>query len=122
MESEDIIKKEEEQRIPNQKELEKELSDYLSKKYGDKIKIISPLLYPQSDPDKTTGKQKKNDKDDSPSFDMKPEELNSYLDGYVVKQDQSKGILSTKICTHFNRIKSLKERSNKKKYFFRRDD
>ena len=111
MESEDVIKKEEEQRIPSQKELERELSDYLSKKYGDRIKIVSPLLYPQGDQEKTAGKNKKNDKEDGPSFDMKPEELNSYLDGYVVKQDQAKGILSTKICTHFNRIKSLKKRS-----------
>jgi len=117
MEHEDVIKKEEEQRIPNQKELERELSEYLSKKYGDRIKIVSPLLYPQSDPAKTEGKGKKNDKEGSPSFDMKPEELNSYLDGYVVKQGQAKGILSTKICTHFNRIKSLKKRSNKKNTF-----
>jgi len=72
------------------------LSDYLSKKYGDRIKIVSPLLYPQGDQEKTTGKNKKNDKEDGPSFDMKPEELNSYLDGYVVKQDQAKGTLSTK--------------------------
>ncbi len=117
MESEDVIKKEEEQKIPSQKELERELSDYLSKKYGDRIKIVSPLLYPQGDQEKTTGKNKKNDKEDGPSFDMKPEELNSYLDGYVVKQDQAKGILSTKICTHFNRIKSLKKRSNNKNTF-----
>ncbi|MBN1227648.1 MAG: AAA family ATPase [Deltaproteobacteria bacterium] len=117
MESEDVIKKEEEQKIPSQKELERELSDYLSKKYGDRIKIVSPLLYPQGDQEKTTGKNKKNDKEDGPSFDMKPEELNSYLDGYVVKQDQAKGILSTKICTHFNRIKSLKKRSKNKNTF-----
>ncbi len=117
MESEDVIKKEEEQKIPSQKELERELSDYLSKKYGDRIKIVSPLLYPQGDQEKTTGKNKKNDKEDGPSFNMKPEELNSYLDGYVVKQDQAKGTLSTKICTHFNRIKSLKKRSKNKNTF-----
>ena len=31
-------------KIPNQQELEEELSEYLSKKYGDRIKIISPLI------------------------------------------------------------------------------
>lgn len=117
MKSKDAVKKEEEQKIPSQKELERELSDYLSKKYGDRIKIVSPLLYPQGDQTETTGKNKKNDKEDGPSFDMKPEELNSFLDSYVVKQDEAKGILSTKICTHFNRIKSLKKRSNKKNTF-----
>jgi hypothetical protein len=31
-------------KLPNQKELEKELSDYLSKKYGNRIKIVSPFV------------------------------------------------------------------------------
>ncbi|MFW6099519.1 MAG: hypothetical protein ACOC79_03380, partial [Thermodesulfobacteriota bacterium] len=34
-------------KIPNQRELEKELSDYLTKKYGDRIKIISPFVIPK---------------------------------------------------------------------------
>jgi len=38
------------------------------------------------------------------NFDLMPEELISYLDQYVVKQDSAKAILATKICTHFNRI------------------
>ena len=106
--------KEQDQRIPNQKELEKELSDYLSKKYGDRIKIISPLLFPQSDP-KKKGEEGKAGvrKSGVPAFDMKPEELDSYLDGYVVKQERAKGVLATKICTHFNRIEFL-GRQNKK--------
>ncbi len=33
--------------IPDQKELEKELSEYLSKKYGNRIKIVSPILFPK---------------------------------------------------------------------------
>ena len=35
-------------------------------------------------------------------FDLKPEELESYLNQYVVGQHEAKAILSTKICTHFN--------------------
>jgi endopeptidase Clp ATP-binding regulatory subunit ClpX len=38
------------------------------------------------------------------NFDLKPEELIGYLDQYVIKQDNAKAILATKICTHFNRI------------------
>jgi len=33
-------------KIPNQRELEKELSEYLSKKYGSRVKIISPFFFP----------------------------------------------------------------------------
>jgi hypothetical protein len=34
-------------KVPNQKELEKELAEYLSKKYGDRIKIITPFVFPK---------------------------------------------------------------------------
>jgi ATP-dependent Clp protease ATP-binding subunit ClpX len=47
------------------------------------------------------------------NFSLKPEELIAYLNQYVVKQDQAKAILATKICTHFNRIKrSLEDNDN----------
>ena len=39
-------------------------------------------------------------------FNIKPEELCAYLDEYVICQDEAKAILSTKICTHFNRIRN----------------
>ena len=37
-------------------------------------------------------------------FHLKPEELIAYLDEYVIRQDEAKAILATKICTHFNRL------------------
>jgi ATP-dependent Clp protease ATP-binding subunit ClpX len=120
MESEDSLQKEkgQDQRIPSQKELEKELSEYLSKKYGDRIKIVSPILFPQSEPKKKEeGGKAGARKSGVPAFDMKPEELESYLDGYVVKQKEAKGVQATKICTHFNRIKSLGKRSKKENPF-----
>ncbi len=99
-------------RIPNQKELEKELSDYLSKKYGGRVKIISPLVFPKPDDVST---DEKGDATDTGmlSFDLLPEELESYLDGFVVKQTQAKAVLATKICTHFNRIKHSKKSAGK---------
>ena len=42
-------------------------------------------------------------------FDLIPEELVAYLDQYIIKQDMAKAILSTKICTHFNRIKRYQD-------------
>jgi ATP-dependent Clp protease ATP-binding subunit ClpX len=120
MHFDDSLEKEndQDQRIPSQKELEKELSDYLSKKYGDRIKIVSPLLFPQSDPKKTEeGEKASIRKSGVPRFDMKPEGLEAYLEEYVIKQDQAKGVLSTKICTHFNRIKSHGRRSKKDNAF-----
>jgi len=97
-------------KIPNQRELEKELSDYLTKKYGNRIKIISPFVIPKKDEATTDGQERGGAEGEGPHFDMMPEDLAAYLDGFVVKQDQVKGVLATKICTHFNRIKFNNER------------
>ncbi|UCG11304.1 MAG: AAA family ATPase [Deltaproteobacteria bacterium] len=94
------------QKIPDQKDLEKELSEYLSKKYGARIKIVSPLMLPKSAEEKEEGEGTSgNEAVNKIQFDLKPEELEAYLDEYVIKQDDAKAILATKVCTHFNRIK-----------------
>ena len=101
-------------KIPNQKELEKELSEYLSKKYGSRVKIISPLVFPKADPDVPGSGRPDEDAGKKPNFDMLPEELEAYLDSFVVKQEQAKAVLATKICTHFNRIRHGKSLSGRK--------
>jgi ATP-dependent Clp protease ATP-binding subunit ClpX len=103
------------ERLPNQKDLEKELSEYLSKKYGNRIKIISPFLFPKGQEASTEEERSAEREGKGPTFDMLPEELEAFLDSFIVKQHQSKAVLATKICTHFNRIKHLKERGGKKK-------
>ena len=95
--------------LPSQKELEKELSEYLSKKYGERVKIVSAGFFPQADKEEA-GRQKSAGKStQSIDFTITPEELVSYLDEYVVKQDEAKAVLATKICTHFNRIRYNQE-------------
>ncbi len=102
-------------RIPNQRELEKELSDYLSKKYGSRVKIISPFFFPRPNEEKTEEGVYAEESEDLFSFDLLPEELEAYLDTFVVKQNDAKAVLSTKICTHFNRIKYFKEKTERNK-------
>ena len=95
------------EKIPDLKEIEKEISDVLAKKFGSHVKLISPMILPQEvveDKAKAAPREKK-----PVTFNLKPEELIAYLDQYVVKQDQAKAILATKICTHFNRIRRAQE-------------
>ena len=114
MEDYDIHENEGGEKLPNQKELEKELSEYLSKKYGSRIKIISPFLVPKGQEAATDEGKAGEKKGGSPSFDMLPEELEAHLDSFVVKQNQAKAVLATKVCTHFNRIKHVKKHAGKK--------
>lgn len=89
--------------ILNPKEIEKEISDFLSRKYGNQVKIISPVVVPENETsEEKSGKVGENHEI---NFDLKPEELIAYLDQYIVKQDLAKRILATKVCTHYNRIR-----------------
>lgn len=88
---------------PDPKKIEKELGEFLNKKFGGNVKILAPSIQPQQEASSGTppesGKKKLID------FNIKPAELISYLDQYVVRQDKAKSVLATKICTHFNRIR-----------------
>ena len=85
------------------KKIEKELGEFLNKKFGGNVKIISPSTLPK--PEEISRKDRLKSKKQILNFNLKPEELISYLDQYVVKQKKAKSILSTKICTHFNRVR-----------------
>ena len=85
------------------KKIEKELGEFLNKKFGGNVKIITPSVLPQQE--SFTGKAAPEKKKDLIDFNIKPQELIAYLDQYVVRQTHAKSVLSTKICTHFNRIR-----------------
>ncbi|MCX5881553.1 MAG: AAA family ATPase [Deltaproteobacteria bacterium] len=97
--------------IPNPKEIEKEIGEFLAKKFGGSVKMVSQDVHPQENTLDDSGKTPKAEDtfppkaEDAFHCNMKPEDLITYLDQYIVKQDHAKAVLATKICTHFNRIK-----------------
>ncbi len=109
--------KDSDSKVPDQKELEKELNEYLGKKYGDRIRLVVPMLFPKpqaeefSKEEKELGEEKK-----KIHFDLKPEELEAFLNDYIIRQDDAKEVLATKICTHFNRIKFTEMTKGRNRY------
>ncbi len=99
------------EKIPNPKEIEKEIGEFLNKKYGDQVKMIAPIVMPHADDSETDDFSHK--KKNPINFDLKPEDLIAYLDQFIIKQDLAKQILSTKVCTHFNRIRYQKSDKGK---------
>jgi len=98
------------------KEIQKDLSEYLTKKYGRRVQFSGFGLYPEPAGDKVDeGEKEKPTQPLSIQFDMKPEELKSYLDEYLVKQEEAKEVLATKVCTHFNRIKMFEAQDRNKR-------
>jgi ATP-dependent protease Clp ATPase subunit len=93
--------------MPTPKELEKEIGEFLSKRFGENVKLMAPIAMPQKDAEgessQGAGKGRRIE------FDLKPEDLIAHLDHYIIKQDRAKAVLATKICTHFNRIRHTLE-------------
>ncbi len=97
--------------LPDPKEIEKEINDFLADKYGNRIRIMGTQLGPWPGTEESGQGQipVKEDKPGNIRFNMKPAELHEYLDRFVVRQNVAKEILATKICTHFNRIRYFQE-------------
>jgi endopeptidase Clp ATP-binding regulatory subunit ClpX len=89
--------------VPDLNELQKDLKEFFSQKYGTQIQFAQPEQ--DGAPADPPGKKEPVNL----RFDMKPEELEAYLNEYVIRQDEAKEILATKICTHFNRIRLQEE-------------
>ena len=105
-------------KVPDQKELEKELNEYLGKKYGDRIRLVVPMLFPKAQTEEVSKEEKEfgEAKKEKINFDLKPEELEAFLNDYIIRQDEAKEILATKICTHFNRIKFTELTKGRNRY------
>jgi endopeptidase Clp ATP-binding regulatory subunit ClpX len=110
--------KDSDSKIPDQKELEKELNEYLGKKYGDRIRLVAPMLFPKPQTEEVLKEEKElgEDKKSKIDFNLKPEELEAFLNDYIIRQEQAKEILATKICTHFNRIKFTEMTKGRNRY------
>ncbi|MDI6764897.1 MAG: AAA family ATPase [Thermodesulfobacteriota bacterium] len=109
--------KDSDSKIPDQKELEKELNEYLGKKYGDRIRLVVPMLFPKPQTEEVSKDEKEiGEKKRKIQFDLKPEELEAFLNDYIIRQEEAKEILATKICTHFKRIKFTEMTKGKTRY------
>jgi ATP-dependent Clp protease ATP-binding subunit ClpX len=109
--------KDSDSKVPDQKDLEKELNEYLGKKYGDRIRLVVPMLFPKAETEEASKEEKElGDGKKKIHFDLKPEELEAFLNDYIIRQDDAKAILATKICTHFNRIKFTEMTQGRNRY------
>jgi ATP-dependent Clp protease ATP-binding subunit ClpX len=91
------------EKFPNPEEIEKELGEFLTNKFGGNVKLATPIAMTQAEGSDTV--EQPVPQPHKVDFDLKPEALIAYLDQYLIKQDNAKAIIATKICTHFNRIR-----------------
>jgi endopeptidase Clp ATP-binding regulatory subunit ClpX len=96
-------------KFPSPSELERDFNEFLSKKYGGSVRVGSIFPAPKGEDLTEEGEVTKSEPLKI-KFDLKPEELEAYLDKYVIKQAEAKEVLATKICTHFHRIRLSADR------------
>jgi ATP-dependent Clp protease ATP-binding subunit ClpX len=84
----------------NPADLQKDLKEFIENKYG------AQVVFPQGETAGfEAGPKTEPPKNETISFDLKPTELEAYLDEFVIKQHAAKEVLATKICTHYSRMK-----------------
>ncbi|MGA1875795.1 MAG: AAA family ATPase [bacterium] len=104
------------EKVPTKKELEKDLNEFLQKKYGGRV--LGVPVFPE-DPEHDETRPSEPVGSQSPkkiNFDLRPQDLKEFLDQFVIKQEAAKEILSTKICTHYHRIKLLQDPARGHRY------
>lgn len=100
---------------PNPEELRRDMEEFFSSKYGDRVKL--GVLSAQPDQARTAdeGTETKETPLDL-EFDYLPRDIKNYLDRYVIKQDNAKKVLATAICDHYNHIKHCNSRGECREY------
>ena len=100
--------------LPDPKEIEKEINEFLANKYGNRIRVMGTQIGPWPGAEESGSGEAFTTVPTTEGlrFDMKPQELHEYLDRFVIRQDSAKEILATKICTHFNRIRYFQEQGD----------
>jgi ATP-dependent Clp protease ATP-binding subunit ClpX len=88
---------------PNSDELRKDMEEFFSKKYGDRVKLGVLSTEPDQARTADEGTETRNALLDL-HFDYLPRDIKKYLDRFVVKQDAAKKVLATAICDHYNHI------------------
>src|SRR5690554_6698895 len=94
------------------RKMQSELEELVKTKFGDKVHIVSKGLDPFEDEDEQFFEEEL-----ELEFDYRPKDVKTYLDEYVISQDEAKKTLAIAICDHYNHIKRDYETETNGHYF-----
>ncbi|HAR64532.1 MAG: ATP-dependent protease [Candidatus Margulisiibacteriota bacterium] len=96
-------------------EIQKDLSDLLKSKYN--INAIFGFENPEGPTKENIPEEEiEENPEEKLEFAFKPKELKTYIDKYVIKQDEAKKALAIAICDHFNHIAQVRKGADEKTY------
>ena len=95
-------------KIPTAEELQKEFETFVKDKYGGTVRFITPKVNPSTDTTTDTDAPPPKESFDL-KFDLKPKDIKSYLDRYIIRQDEAKKALAIAVCDHYNHVRECHE-------------
>ena len=93
-------------KIPKPEDVQKEFEDFVQKRFGKQVQIIAQEFpkFAQGASSDNEKKTEKSQEEDHIQFDLKPKDIKSHLDRFVIGQDEAKKALSIAVCDHYNQI------------------
>jgi ATP-dependent Clp protease ATP-binding subunit ClpX len=91
-------------------DLQKEFQELIEKKFGGNVQVMTMGGVP-FDQEEAQGSESSSEDDVDPlqdimDFNYKPREIKSYLDRFVIGQEEAKQALSIAVCDHYNHLKA----------------
>lgn len=93
---------------PTHEEIQKKLSEFLKKQFGDRVVFAGIVPQPQQGvPEPSDGQFGETPL--SFEFNFKPRELKDHLDRFVIRQDEAKKALAIAVCDHYNHVRMVEQ-------------
>jgi ATP-dependent Clp protease ATP-binding subunit ClpX len=91
------------QPLPSSDEIQKKISEFMKREFGDRVKFLSPESeHAETTPPPEDGKRKGIEFD----FHLKPKDVKAHLDRFVIRQEDAKKALAIAVCDHYNHVKA----------------
>lgn len=91
-------------KFPKPEEIQKEFEEFVRKRFGDHVQVISHDISPAPRLRKTEAAEKKSAE---LKFDYKPKQIKAYLDRFVIGQDEAKKAIAIAFCDHYNQVRAV---------------
>ena len=90
--------------FPTPEQVQKEFERFVKERFGGRVQIFSQQMERANDDDDDDDEQEERVTATKFSFNLKPKDIKTHLDRYVIRQDEAKKALAIAVCDHYNHV------------------